>query len=64
MDLGAVGTVLTGAAIAWLIGQAYYPLMFAAFAADDKNPPPPPAPEPERSPGWCHTHGTHRDNEK
>lgn len=33
-------------------------------APQEPTPPPPPAPEPERSPDWCHSHGTHKDNEK
>ncbi|WP_326613197.1 hypothetical protein OG949_33095 [Streptomyces scopuliridis] len=45
-------------ALAWLIGQSYYPWMLHTQPAD----PPPDA--PERDPDWCHTHGKHRDDEE
>lgn len=64
MDIPLASAIAAGGLAAWLVGHTYYPLMFAAFAAEEKAaPPPPPAPEPERDPGWCHSHGTHRDNE-
>lgn len=60
MDPSPLITLPFGLAVAWLVGQAYYPLMLRAVTA----PEPAPDPEPERDPDWCHTHGKHKDDEE
>jgi hypothetical protein len=52
-------TLTLGLLTGFLAGQACFPLLRSA-------PPPTPEPpaEPERDPGWCHSHGIHRDEEE
>lgn len=62
MDPITYAALLYGLAAAWLVGQAYYPVLLRS------QPPTPPVPdppaEPEKDPGWCHTHNKHRDDEE
>lgn len=63
MDPIAAPAFMAGFLFAWLVGQAYYPFALRSTEPEDKQPAPPPA-EPERDPGWCHSHGMHRDEEE
>lgn len=49
-----------GLVVAWLLGQAYYPLVLRTAQPEDTPPPD----APERDPDWCHTHGKHKSEEK
>ncbi|TXS35098.1 hypothetical protein [Streptomyces sp. t39] len=52
----------SGLLLAWLLGQAYYPLVLRSAPAE---PEPMPEPgDPRLSPDWCHAHDVHRDDEE
>ena len=54
-----------GLLVAFIVGQMLYPLVVLRSA-----PPTPPGPEPtppadpQKDPGWCHSHGKHRSEEE
>lgn len=62
MDLITLPGMAPALLVAFLMGQAYYPILLRT------QPPTPPVPdppaEPERDPGWCHAHNKHRDDEE
>lgn len=62
MDPTALSGMVFGLLVAYLVGQAYYPLLLRS--APPTPPVPDPPAEPEKDPGWCHSHGKHRDDEE
>jgi hypothetical protein len=61
VDLQALGF---GLLVAYLVGQAYYPILLRSAPPTPPTPEPTPPAEPEKDPGWCHSHNKHRDDEE
>lgn len=53
-----------GLMLAWLLGQAYYPLVLLRSTQPEPAPEPAPPADPRRDPDWCHSHGKHKSEEE